>query len=61
MWKILCCVALVVVSVFGGKIAPGKLIGPLAEDPSSDLALFGSYFINKYAKIAREIVHDSSE
>lgn len=61
MWKILCFVALVVVSVAGGKIVPGKLIGPMTDDPNSELALFGSFFINKFAKIAREIVHNSSK
>lgn len=61
MWKILCIEVLLVAFVAGGKVVPGKVIGPITEDPASEWPLFGSYFTNKYAKIAREIVHNTSE
>lgn len=63
MWKILCLGVLLVGFVAAGKVpaAPGKLIGPITEDPANEWPLFGSYFTNKYAKIAREIVHNTSK
>lgn len=61
MWKIVFFGILSLALVAEAKIVPGKIIGPIAEDPSGEWPLFGSYFTNKYAKIAREIVHNSSE
>lgn len=58
MWKILCAAMLLAQLVAGAKI--GKVIGPMASDGDS-LPLFGSFYVNKYAKVAREIVHNSSE
>lgn len=60
MWKILGIGLLLVAFSAAGKVVPGKIIGPILE-PASDWPVFGSYFINKYAKLAREIVHNSSE
>lgn len=57
MWKI--SFALVLVQVIAGaKI--GQLIGPISGDAEA-WPLFGSFYTTKYAKIAREIVHNSSE
>lgn len=59
MWKIWCAVVLFVQLVAGApKI--GSMIGPMAKDPES-MPLLTSFYTNLYAKIAREIVHDSSE
>lgn len=52
---------LLVALVAAGKIGPGKVIGPIVEKSENDLPLFGSFLTNKYAKIAREIIHNSSE
>lgn len=58
MWKVLCIGILLVQLVAGAKI--GKVIGPIGDEAES-IPLFGSYYTNKYAKIARKIVHDASE
>lgn len=58
MWKILCAAVLLVQLVAGAKI--GKLIGPISSEGES-MPLFGTFYIQKYAKIAREIVHNSSK
>lgn len=63
MWKLLCVSVLLAQLVVGAKM--GLVIGPMASDgpgPAGDsLPLFGSFFVSKYAKIAREVVHNSSE
>lgn len=59
MWKVLCAAVLLVQLVAGAKI--GKGIGPMSSGDDASMPLFGSFYINKYAKIAREIVHNSSE
>lgn len=61
MLKTLVIGCLLVAFRAGGKVVPGKVIGPLVDDFGSDWPVSGSYYINKYAKIAREIVHYSSE
>lgn len=62
MWKVVCIgIFLVAFVAEAGKVVPGKIIGPITEDPTNEWPLFGSYFTNKYAKIAREIVHNTSE
>lgn len=58
MWKNLCIGILLVQLVAGAKV--GQLLGPISGD-SESLPLFGSFFTDKYAKIAREIVHDASK
>lgn len=57
MWKISCAVVLLVQLIAAAKI--GKLIGPIPS--TGDEPLFGTVFTQKYAKIAREIVHNSSK
>lgn len=56
MFKILCGIVLFQL-VAGAKI--GKTIGPMTIDTET-IPLFGSVIVDKYAKIAREIVHDAS-
>lgn len=58
MFKILCAAALLAQLIASAKI--GQLIGPISGDDES-WPLFGTFYTNKYAKIAREIVHNSSE
>lgn len=57
MWKILCATVLLAQLIAAAKI--GQLIGPISS-PSGD-PMFGTFYTLKYAKIAREIVHNSSE
>lgn len=58
MSKIVCFLLLLVSIVAGAKI--GQLIDPISVDGES-LPLFGMFFTNLYAKIAREIVHNSND
>lgn len=58
MSKIAFSLVLLVHLIAGAKI--GQLIGPMAGDGDM-LPLFGTFYTNLYAKIAREIVHNSSE
>lgn len=59
MWKVLCLSIALVPLIAGAKV--GKLLAPISDDLSEPLPIFGSYYINKYAKIAREIVHNASK
>lgn len=58
MWKISLAVVLLVQLIAAAKI--GKLIGPMSGSADSE-PLFGTFYTQKYAKIAREVVHKSSE
>lgn len=57
MWKNLLVLTTCTVCVLGIAITENKIIGKSLDD----LPLFGASFVNKYSKIAREIVHNSSE
>lgn len=62
MWKVLCFSIALVPLIAGAKV--GKLLAPISADHgdlSESMPLFGSYYTNKYAKIAREIVHNASK
>lgn len=60
MWKIVCLAIFLVPLISGAKI--GQLIGPISSgNPDDPWPVFGSYYTNKYAKIAREIVHNASK
>lgn len=58
MWKILCATVLLAQLITAAKM--GQLIGPISSAGDS-LPLFGTFYTQKYAKIAREIVHNSSK
>lgn len=58
MWKILCVGILFVQLTNTAKI--GKIIGPMSDEADA-WPMFGTYYTNKYAKLAREIVHNASE
>lgn len=58
MWKISLAVVLLVQLIAAAKM--GQLIGPISSSGDS-WPLFGTVYTQKYAKIAREIVHNSSE
>ncbi|XP_031624507.1 uncharacterized protein LOC116341532 isoform X1 [Contarinia nasturtii] len=60
MWKILSIGLLLVALSASGKVVPGKIIGPIGDISPTEWPVFGSYFVNKYAKLAREIVHKSN-
>lgn len=62
MWKNLIVLTICTVCALGSPITDNKIIGkPLDALSPSTIPIFGTYLVNKYSKIAREIVHHSSK
>lgn len=61
MFKYWCCIVFLIQLVAGDNKVLGKVLDPsIVPIGPNALPLFGTYLTNQYAKIAREIVHNSS-